>query len=244
MVRPGPRGALSEPRRIVPRHRPSTPSPLHDPDQRRRGRRHLAKVDPELARTISHLGDRRPGRRIPHFERLCGTIIGQQLSVVAARTITDRLRRRAGRLDPAALAGLDDADLRACGLSAAKAAALRDLCAHVDDGRLRPDQLWRSDDETVTERLVRVRGIGPWSADMFLLFGLGRRDVWATGDLGLRRALQLMDGLEDMPSVPAMIARAEAWRPWRGLASLYLWARLEPDGELTRNDTGDKRTPS
>lgn len=218
------------------------PSCLHDADQRARGRRHLAKADPELASTIRVLGDIWPRRRVPHFERLCSTIVGQQLSVRAARTIMDRVRTAAGRIDPAALAALDDATLRACGLSGAKTRAVRDLCAHVDDGRLHPGSLWRLDDEAVTTRLVAVRGIGPWSADMFLLFGLGRPDVWATGDLGLRRALEDMDGLPDAPAPPAMIARAEAWRPWRGLASLYLWARLEPGWRAGRD--GDKRTPS
>ncbi|HKK71900.1 MAG TPA: DNA-3-methyladenine glycosylase 2 family protein [Candidatus Krumholzibacteria bacterium] len=207
----------------------STPNTLHDPDQRRRGRAVLRDADPALGDLVERFGDVWPRRRVPVFERLCRIVIDQQLSVKAAATIAERLRRTAGgRLRADRLHGLDDAALRGAGLSRQKTAALRDLVEHVRSGRLRTDQLWRLPDDEITERLGAVRGFGPWSVEMFLLFGLGRADVWATGDLGLRRAVQELDGHAAAPHAPAMIARAERWRPWRGLASLYLWASLEP----------------
>ncbi len=208
----------------------ATPTTLHDPGHRRRGQAALSAADPALARLVARFGDVWPRRRTPVFERLCRIVIDQQLSVRAAATIAERLRRAAGgRLRPDRLHALDDAALRAAGLSRQKTAALRDLLGHVHSGRLRTDQLWRLPDEEIAERLGAVRGFGPWSVEMFLLFGLGRTDVWATGDLGLRRAVQNLDGHDTAPHVPAMVARAESWRPWRGLASLYLWASLEPE---------------
>ena len=154
---------------------------------------------------------------------------GRDGPLAAPSSLARRLRQVAdGRLRAERLLALDDAVYRNCGLSRQKTASLRDLSEAVLTRRLVPDQLWRLDDEEVVERVVSIRGLGPWSADMFLLFGLGRPDVWATGDLGLRRGLQVLDGLDAPPSVPTMIARAERWRPWRGLASLALWRLLEP----------------
>ena len=214
--------------RRTTRESTTDPSPsLHEPDQRRIGRAHLRTVDPVLGALVGRIGDPWPRQEVPLFERLCGTVVSQQLSAKAASTILDRVRKKAGRLQPRALDALEDADLRACGLSRAKVASLRDLTAHVHDGRLDLDALGALDDDSVVERLTRVRGIGPWSSQMILLFGLGRRDVWATGDQGLRRALMQIDELATHPEAPAMIERAATWRPWRGLASIYLWALLD-----------------
>lgn len=219
-----------------------TPHGLHDPDQRLRGQAHLVGSDPALARIIEHRDDPWPTRRVDPFERLCGAIVSQQLSVQAARTILDRMRKACGRLEPTAILELRTDSLRRCGLSRAKTAALGDLASRVADGRLRFDGIEELDDDEVTRRLVTVRGIGPWSAHMFLLFGLGRPDVWATADQGLRRSLMQLDGAPGLPDPPTMVARAEAWRPWRGLASVYLWARLDATGDLNGGD--DKSAPA
>lgn len=217
----------------------SSPICLHESDHRRRGRRHLAAVDPDLARMIDVHGDPWPTRREPLFERLCRAIVSQQLSVKAAGTILGRLRAAAGEWTPEALRALDDEVVRGCGMSRAKTAAVRDLSDRVADGRLDLEALDGLDDDEVMRRLVTVKGIGPWSAHMVLLFGLGRPDVWATGDQGLRRALWTLDALDDYPEPPAMIERAAAWRPYRGLASLYLWTSLDGGGLAKDADDND-----
>jgi len=119
------------------------------------------------------------------------------------------------------------ATLRAAGLSAAKAAALEDLAAHVLDGRLEPRRLARLPDEEVVARLVTVRGIGPWSAHMHLLFGLGRMDVWPVGDLGVRQGIARWRGLAALPSPRALEALGEPYRPWRSLLAWYAWRAVE-----------------
>lgn len=202
------------------------PASLHDPHQRRRGRKALACADPRLGGWIRAHGDVDPGARRPAYALLVSSIVGQQLSTKAAATIRARLLEAAGgRFEPRALLGLDDARLRACGISQQKARYLRDLSEHVLDGRLRPEQLWRHDDEEVVGRLTEVKGLGRWTAQMFLIFGLGRPDVLSTGDLGLLNAAQLLIG----SPVPAadFEAMGEAWRPWRSLASLHLWHELD-----------------
>lgn len=207
------------------------PASLHDPHQRRVARRELVAADPRLAAWIDQLGDVWQPRRDPGFALLCGIIVKQQISVKAGATIVRRLRAAAGgRLGPAALAALSEESLVACGLSRQKRAALRDLAAHTLDGRLRPEQLWRLGDEEVIEALVAVRGLGRWSAEMFLIFGLGRPDVLSTGDLGLRNGLARLCDLQEVPGPAVMTALAESWRPWRSLASCYLWALLDPAG--------------
>jgi DNA-3-methyladenine glycosylase II len=128
---------------------------------------------------------------------------------------------------------LADEEMIACGLSRQKRAALRDLVARTLDGRLRPDQLWRLDDAAAIESIVTVRGLGRWSAEMFLIFGLGRPDVFSAGDLGLRNAMIRLYGFENTPdTTTTTIARAERWRPWRTLASCYLWASSDPSDWL------------
>lgn len=209
-----------------------TPSPLsmHDPDQRARGLAALRRADSGLGSLIERFGDLWSPRRATHFELLCRIIIDQQISIKAAATIANRLREACGgKIRPDAVSRLEDPELRRCGLSRQKLAALRDLSERVLDGRLNTAGLWRLSEDEAREQIIAVRGLGPWSADMFILFALGRPDVWATGDLGLRNALQRLDGLDEPPRVPAMIARADRWKPWRGLASLYLWASLEPE---------------
>lgn len=210
---------------------------LHDPHQRRRARRALLAADPCLAPWIQQLGDVWQPRRTSNFAVLCGIIVNQQISVKAGATIGRRLRLAAGgRLAPRSLTALDDQKLIECGLSRQKRAALRDLAAHAVEGRLRPDHLWRKPDEEVIAALVAVRGLGRWSAEMFLIFGLGRPDVFSTGDLGLRNGIARLRGVDEPPTPMAMAALAETWRPWRSLASCYLWALLDPAGWPTSDD--------
>lgn len=205
-----------------------TQASLHDPDQRTRARRELRRSDPELGHLIAHYGDLWPASKTPAFQTLARILVGQQISVKAAATVFGRLQIRCGgQIEPRALARLDDPDLRACGLSRQKRAGLKDLSARVLDGRLKPGQLWRLDDEGVRESVTSVRGLGPWSAEIFLMFGLGRPDLLPTDDLGLQAGFRAHLRSRGKLTPERMEAAARPWRPWRTLACLYLWALLD-----------------
>lgn len=161
-----------------------------------------------------------------HYESLAHAIVFQQLATRAAETILGRVcALTPGPRFPTAeeIARLTDHELRAAGLSAAKLAALRDLAARCADGRLRLAGIARRSDAWILEHLVEVRGIGVWSAQMFLLFRLGRLDVLAPGDLGLQEGLRILDGLEDRPGPRELEARGAVWAPLRSVASWTLW---------------------
>lgn len=157
------------------------------------------------------------------------SITGQQLSTKAAATIYGRLTDRYGGRTPTPqeILDTDPQELRAIGLSNAKAAYLRDLAEHIVDGELPVDELASMPDGKVAERLIAIKGLGRWTVDMFLMFHLGRPDVLPVGDLGIRKAMQVHYGLEDLPAAPEMERIAEAWRPHRTLACLYLWESLD-----------------
>jgi DNA-3-methyladenine glycosylase II len=200
-------------------------------------RRALAAADPVLGELIERIGPlsvgererrRRAVRPADAFGALVRTVVGQQLSTKAARTIYGRLVDLFdGRTPaPAELAAASEADLRAAGLSGRKVSYLHDLARHVLAGELELDRLAELDDEEVIAEIVAVRGLGRWSAEMFLLFHLERPDVVSGGDLGIRRAIQLAYGLDGPPTPDEVVERAEAWRPHRSLACLYLWESL------------------
>ena len=200
-------------------------------------RRALAASDPVLAALIERLGpmsvgerERRRATRRPDepFGALVRIVVGQQLSTKAARSIYARLVELfdAGAPTPEGLLAVSEADLRGAGLSGRKVEYLRDLARHVSGGELELDRLDELSDAEVMEEIVAVRGFGPWSAEMFLIFHLERPDVISGGDLGIRRAIQLAYGLDEMPTPDEVVERAERWRPNRSLASLYLWESL------------------
>lgn len=155
-------------------------------------------------------------------------IVYQQLSGSAAGTIHARLSARLGGVpDAHAIARVDDEALRSVGLSAAKTRALRDLSERVLDGRLPLAGLDTLSDEAIIEALVQVRGIGPWTAQMFLMFRLGRPDVLPVLDLGVRKGAQVMHRLRALPDAARLERLARPWRPWRSVASWYCWRALE-----------------
>ena len=174
---------------------------------------------------------RRRGRPEDAYGALVRTIVGQQLSTKAARTIYARLVALFGDNPPtpAELIAAEAVDLRAAGLSRQKISYLRDLARRVHDGELELDILHELSDEEVAARITAVKGLGQWSADMFLIFHLRRPDVLPVGDLGIRRAVEKAYGLPALPEADHLRTIAEPWRPHRTLASLYLWESLELD---------------
>ena len=194
----------------------------------------LAAADPVMAGLIREIGPmsvekRRRGRpRGDAYGALLRSVIGQQLSVKAAATIFERVLTLFGGEvpTPQSLLDADPDGLRAAGLSGRKVEYLQDLARHVLDGELEVDRLDQLPDEVVIEEITAVRGLGVWTAHMFLMFHLERPDVLPVGDLGIRNAVRAAYGLDE-PASPAELERiAEPWRPHRSLACLYLWESL------------------
>jgi DNA-3-methyladenine glycosylase II len=192
------------------------------------------RADPVLAKVIAAVGklpDARDGRpdRDDHYGALVRAIVGQQLSVHAARAIYGRLTARFdGRPPtPEEILGDDPEELRAAaGLSRAKVGYLRSLAEHTLSGELELQRLDELDDDTVIVELTAVRGLGAWTAHMFLMFHLERPDVLPVGDLGIRRAIERAYGLDELPGAAAIEQIAQPWRPHRTLACRYLWRSL------------------
>jgi len=167
------------------------------------------------------------------FESLVRAIVFQQLSTKAASTIFGRLATACGaEVAPRALARLDDGALRALGLSGQKLRYLRDLSRCVEEGALDLRTLRELDDEQVIERLTQVKGIGVWTAQMHLIFFLGRPDVLPVADLGIQKAAQQVYGLRQLPDARRLERLAAPWRPFRSVACWYLWRSLDGDAAL------------
>lgn len=185
----------------------------------------------DLARRVGPLGfeERRRGRPDDAYGALVRTIVGQQLSTKAARSIYARLTGLFGDSPPtpAEILAADEGALRAAGLSRSKVSYLRDLARHVIEGDLDLDALTALPDEEVIREITSVKGLGRWSADMFLMFHLGRPDVLPVGDLGVRRAVERAYGLPGLPDAETLREIAAPWRPHRTLACLYLWESLD-----------------
>ena len=195
----------------------------------------LRASDPAMARLIDRLEPVdlevwRARWRLDPFRGLARSIVGQQIAGRAAQAIFGRLEVVIGDRDPAqAIAGSSDEELRAVGLSANKMASLRDLASRTIDGRLQLDGLDELTDEEVRAQLTAVRGIGAWTADMFLLGQLGRPDILPAGDLGIRQAVQRAYELDRTPTEKEVRHISEAWRPNRSLATAYLYSSLWAD---------------
>ena len=192
---------------------------------------HLTSADPRLAPLVARHGHPTitPRERGQVIASLARAIVGQQLSGKAADTIWGRvLALWGGRFPaPAKILATDNTVLRAAGLSGAKSAALKDLARHVVEKRLVPARMLAAADDEVAAMLLPVRGIGPWSVDMFLMFSLARPDVLPVGDLGIRKGMQRHFKLRKLPEPDRMRALAAPWRPYRTIASWYMWRLLE-----------------
>ena len=184
----------------------------------------LAARDPVLAHLIA-LGARPSLRkREPGFEGLAWIVVGQQISTASAGAIWGRLKAGLGDLSPEGIAATSDETLRGAGLSAAKMGTLRAIAAAVAAGALPLDRLHEMSADEAHRALTAVKGVGPWTADSYLLFCLGHPDAFPAGDVALQEAARLAYGLETRPKGDALTALAERWRPWRGVAAKVLWA--------------------
>jgi DNA-3-methyladenine glycosylase II len=200
-------------------------------------RAELSAADPKLGRLIEQLGHRSPAQRRrgqpkpDAYGALLRTVVGQQISSKAARAIYTRLLDLYGGRTPSPeeILKTPEADLRGVGLSGRKVEYVRDLAAHVKNGELELDRLNQLSDEQVIEEIAAVRGFGRWSAEMFLIFHLERPDVLAGDDLGIRKAVQLLYGMDEMPKPKEVLEIGERWSPNRSLASIYLWESLAGD---------------
>jgi len=196
----------------------------------RRAERYLAKVDPVLARMIEQHGpctlERDPH---PRFHTLVWAIVNQQLSVKAAHSIEGRLLKhfRSDVFLPGHFYRVRETTLRRCGLSGAKIRYIREIARRVRQNELDLHSLDTLDDESVAEILMDLPGIGQWTAEMLLMFSLGRMDVLPVGDLALRKSMRTHWGLDEDVAHEAYLELAEAWRPYRTVASWYIWAAVD-----------------
>jgi DNA-3-methyladenine glycosylase II len=190
-------------------------------------RRTLARRDAVLRRMIRKHRDAEFASRGDAFQALARSIVGQQISVAAAQSIWARFNARVGRMTPANVVALADADLRTCGLSPQKLSYIRDLAGRFHTGEVKPRRWARMDDEAVIEDLTQVKGIGRWSAQMFLIFHLQRPDVLPVGDLGLQRAMERAYNDGEPLTREQMAEIGRAWQPWCSVATWYLWRSLE-----------------
>jgi DNA-3-methyladenine glycosylase II len=199
-----------------------------------KARRLLARRDPIIAALIKRHGPcgLADAQHEDAFIALVHAIVSQQLSTKAAATIARRFDALFdGKPNPSAVARVQDEQLRAVGLSSQKVRYIRDLCARIDDGSLPVETLNDLPDEDVIQSLTRVKGIGRWTAEMFLMFRLHRPDVLPVDDLGILKAVQRAYGLRKMPRPERLNKIGEPWRPYRSVACWYLWASLgnKPD---------------
>jgi|SRR6185312_11267068 DNA-3-methyladenine glycosylase II len=183
----------------------------------------LAAADTVLAAARHRAGEPRLRRWPQGFATLLDIIVGQQVSTEAANAIKARLRARLGELTPEGILGASDDTLGGCGLSRQKMIYVRDLARHVETGRLDLKKLARLDEAEAVALLTEVKGIGRWTAEIYLLFALGRPDVFPADDLALAVSMQRLRRITERPNARTLRAMAEAWQPWRGAAAHFLW---------------------
>jgi len=191
--------------------------------------RHLRKADPVIHGVVKAVGRCTLKPQRDRFGMLVRSIISQQISTAAARSIRGRLEARIApsKISPEVLAGLTFDELRSVGLSSQKATYMHDLAAKVADGTVRLAKVGRMEDEEIIEELIQVKGIGRWTAQMFLIFSLGRPDVFPPDDLGIKVALRNLYGLADLPTKAEAHAIAAPWTPHSTSATWYLWRSLD-----------------
>jgi DNA-3-methyladenine glycosylase II len=187
------------------------------------GARALGRFDPDLAGVLSRHGTPPLWGREPGFATLVGIILEQQVSLASGRAAFARVERTSGRVTPKRIAALSERRLRAAGLTRQKAHYVRGLALAIVRGELDLAAIDAMEDEAAHAELTKLKGIGPWSADVYLLMALGRRDVWPRHDLALASAMREVKRLSSVPTPERQLAISESWRPWRAVAARILW---------------------
>jgi DNA-3-methyladenine glycosylase II len=195
------------------------------PDFWHDAKKHLARRDKVLRKLVKLYPDAELGTRGDAFQTLARSITGQQISVKAAQAVWNRLVACCDEMTPGKVLAKKRPELRACGLSDRKTEYIADLAQHFHDGKIHEHRWPQMSDEEIIAELVDVRGIGRWTAEMFLMFNLLRPDVFPLDDLGLQKALRLSYRKKSLKSMKAL---GETWRPWRSVATWYLWRSLDP----------------
>lgn len=219
--------------------------------------RHLKKCDPVLAAIIEQVGPLRIDRRPATYEAMVRAIVFQQLAGAAAKTIYQRLQAACEKavggedterslyggfaITPESILALTEEQLRACGLSRQKLSYIRDLAAKTLSREVDFERLPDMSDEEVIEHLTRVKGVGVWSAQMFLMFALGRPDVMPTLDLGLNNAIRKLYGKRKVPKPKQILKLAEKWRPYRTFACWYLWRSVDTPAAIPPKENGTRK---
>lgn len=192
----------------------------------------LSTIEPAFARAIAEVGMPAPRIMVPGYATLLRTILGQQVSVASAASVYAKLETQLGDVtDPARLIAASDETLRACGLSRQKAGYARSLAALVIRGEVDLARLPKDDEEAIAE-LVKIKGIGRWSAEIYLLFAEARRDIWPAGDLAVQIEVGRLLGLDARPDEKTTRALAERWRPHRGAAAVFAWHHYQARGRV------------
>jgi DNA-3-methyladenine glycosylase II len=188
----------------------------------------LSKMDPVLSILMAQCGSIEIPLQEDYFVSLASAIVGQQLSNRVAEVLWERLVALAdGVVTPEKLLSFEEDDLRRIGISYAKIKYLKSLAVSVEDGTLRLDELDLLDEDEILRQLTQVKGIGPWTAEMFMIFSLGRVDVFSAGDGGLQRAVKWLYHLDHVPSIEEMKQISRCWVPYRTIAALYLWRAID-----------------
>jgi DNA-3-methyladenine glycosylase II len=192
-------------------------------------RKHLLRADAVMRDLVTRVGPYSIEVRGKPYEALLRAILYQQLAGPAAAAIERRFLALfdGGIPDPSRLAGANDESLRTAGISRQKASYMRSIAEHFASGELSDRKLLRASDDDVIEAVTRIKGVGRWTADMLLMFCIGRPDVLPVGDLGVQSAMKLAYGLKDLPKPDEMMRIAEPWRPYRSAGSWYLWRRAD-----------------
>lgn len=190
-------------------------------------KRHLAKADPVLRKLIRKYPDAEFRLRGDAFQALARAIVGQQISVKAAQSIWARFEACVGKVTPANVVAKEAAELRGCGFSGQKVAYVKDLAARFHSGEVKPRRWKAMDDEAIIEELVAVKGIGRWTAEMFLMFSLERPNVLPVDDLGLQRAMERNYNNGRALTKDRMRRIGAAWAPWCSVGTWYMWRSLE-----------------
>lgn len=199
------------------------------PDEISKARRALSRRDPTMKIVIQRVGPFTLRTEPGGYEVLVRSILSQQISVAAARTIRTRLQASLpkGKIVARAVDALSDEQLQSVGISSQKRGYLRDLTRCTLEGTINFSRISKASDEDAIGELIQVKGIGRWTAQMFLLFSLGRPDIFAVDDLGLQNAVARLYGYESRPAKNELMELSERWAPWRSVASWYLWRSLD-----------------